>query len=342
MKKISIFVLFILATQVFAINTVILKNGTNVKGTVIGQDDKGLTIKSADGTNQTYSKNQILKVIYKDLSEQEAASIRIAEEKKIKEKEEKERLKKEKEEQLANEREKKRLEEEIKKQDILSKTEEEKIRNMREKEAKAEADWLANRKLGPSKATMNCGGKWNILWRSALLPGWGQWCAGNKGSAIGFAGAFLGTTYYTLGTLQTSNDNTKNQYENLSLLNQLVGPPAQFTAQNISLPNEFIGVFLAASITDDFVAKSKQEAQVANAKYIGGLSIMGIIYISNIINAFWIGKDTYPERPKVSLFGKEIKEGFDWETKWDNPETFLPTKQQFNSTYGEIRYSLFF
>nr|WP_246834147.1 hypothetical protein [Leptospira bourretii] len=114
MKKTLLIIFLCLVTlPLFAVNTVILKNGKTLKGKVTDQNERGLTVQTAEGS-QTVSKSQILKVIYKDVSEQEAEKIRIAEEKKLREKEEKEKAKLEKERLLAEAKEQKRLEEEAK------------------------------------------------------------------------------------------------------------------------------------------------------------------------------------------------------------------------------------
>lgn len=91
MKKIILFSFLILFSfPLLAVNTVILKNGKTIKGKVTDQNEKGLTVQTSEGT-QTFPKSQILKVVYKDVSAEEADKIRLAEEKKLREKEEKEK-----------------------------------------------------------------------------------------------------------------------------------------------------------------------------------------------------------------------------------------------------------
>lgn len=81
MKKILFLSLLILLSfPLLAVNTVILKNGKTLKGKVTDQNERGLTVQTTEGA-QTITKSQILKVIYKDVSDQEAEKIRIAEEK---------------------------------------------------------------------------------------------------------------------------------------------------------------------------------------------------------------------------------------------------------------------
>ncbi|MCW7487490.1 LA_0442/LA_0875 N-terminal domain-containing protein [Leptospira meyeri] len=342
MKKTLLFSLLILLSfPLFAVNTVILKNGKTLKGKVTDQNERGLTVQTAEGS-QTISKSQILKVVYKDVSEQEAEKIRIAEEKKLKEKEEKEKAKLEKERLLAEAKEQKRLEEEAKLAEQTRLAEEKNKETLAEKEARAEAEWLANRKLGPSPAVTQCGGRLAILWRSAILPGWGQLCGGYNVSAGTFSTLFLGTLVYSLGPLRTEEKNAQAHYDTMVLLNQIGGPGTRFNAQNISLPSEFIGGFVETSITEDLIVKSKNNAKEANAKYIAGLGTAGIIYITNLVHAFMIGTDRYPDRPSVSTGGKQIREGLDWDTGWDKPYSVTGIRPQTNSVYAEVRYSILF
>ncbi|XDD45594.1 cell envelope integrity protein TolA [Leptospira sp. WS39.C2] len=341
--KMFLFYAFILifVFPIFAINTVILKNGKTIKGKVTDQNEKGLSVQTNEGS-QTIPKSQILKVIYKDVSEQEAEKIRIAEEKKIKDKEEKEKAKLEKERLIAEAKEQKRLEEENKLAEKQRLEEEKNKESQADKEAKAEAEWLATRQLGPSPAATQCGGRLAIIWRSAVLPGWGQYCGGQTTSAGTFSILFFGTLLYSLGPLRTEDKNAKSHYDTMVLLNQVGGPGTRFNAQNISLPSEFIAGFVETSITEDFIVKSKNEAKEANIKYLAGLGTASIIYFSNLFHAYMIGKDRYPDRPIVQMGGKQIKEGWDFESGWDKPQTTTAYRPQMNSYYAEVRYSILF
>ncbi|MCW7463431.1 LA_0442/LA_0875 N-terminal domain-containing protein [Leptospira limi] len=341
MKTLLFILIVAFAFPVFAINTVILKNGKTLKGKVTDQNEKGLTIQTSDGI-QTITKFQILKVVYKDVSEQEAEKIRIAEEKKLREKEEKEKAKLEKERLIAEAKEQKSLEEEAKLAEQAKLLEEKKLESQAEKDAKAEAEWLATRKLGPSPAASECGGRLALIWRSALIPGWGQFCGGYYVSAGTFSSMFFGTLIYTLGPLRTEEKNAKSHYDTMVLLNQIGGPGTRLTAQNISLPSEFLAGYIETSITDDLIVKSKNDAKGTNTKYLAGLGTASIIYITNIIHAYMIGRDTYPERPVVQSGGKQFKEGWDFESSWDKPQGVNVYRPQFNSIYAELRYSVLF
>ncbi|TGL67432.1 cell envelope integrity protein TolA [Leptospira jelokensis] len=342
MKKIFLFLFLIfLSLPLLAVNTVILKNGKTLKGKVTDQNEKGLTVQTSEGP-QTISKSQILKVVYKDVSEKEAEKIRLAEEKKLREKEEKEKAKLEKERLIAEAKEQKRLEEEAKLAEKQRLEDEKNKETQAEKDAKAEAEWLATRQLGPSPAAKECGGRLALIWRSAVLPGWGQFCGGQNVSAGVFSTLFFGSLLYTLGPLRTEEKNAKSHYDTMVLFNQIVGPGTRFNAQNISLPSEFIGNFIETSIAEDLIKKSQNNAKGSNTRYLAGIGITSIIYITNVIHSYMIGRDQYPERPMVHLEGKTFKEGWDFESRWDKPNGFTIYQPQMNAVYTEVRYSYLF
>lgn len=340
MKKIILILLVSISfSPIISENTVILKNGKNLKGKVTAQDDKNLTVKLTDGGVQSVPKSQILKVIYKDLSEQEAEKIRFAEEKKLKEKEDREKAKQERERLIAEEKEKKRAAEEAKKAEELAKKEAEKRKIEDQKNAQSEEEWLKTRKLEASPEAVSCGGKYSMVWRSALLPGWGQYCGGRQTSAFVYGGLFFGSLAYALGPLRTQDSQTRSNYENLTLFNQVAGPVTKFTPQNISLESEFYGVFFESLVFNDIVAKSKDDAKAANARYLGGLGVVTIVYLTNVLNAYLLGQDRYPERPTITMGGNVLREGFDWNAGIDRPDIFSGFRPNSNSVYGELRYT---
>jgi len=79
---------FILLLSVFYANnlfseTILLKNGNIITAKVIEQNSKEITIKADDGKVQKFSKNAILKVIYKNIDAKEAQRIKQEEEQKL-------------------------------------------------------------------------------------------------------------------------------------------------------------------------------------------------------------------------------------------------------------------
>ncbi|PJZ68373.1 hypothetical protein CH373_05920 [Leptospira perolatii] len=88
-KRILYFILSILffaSYEVFAVQTILLRNGGKIRGDVVGQNEKSIQIVTEEGKKMTLSKRTILKVIYKEITTEEEKKIRQEEEKKIQEK----------------------------------------------------------------------------------------------------------------------------------------------------------------------------------------------------------------------------------------------------------------
>ncbi|TGN14254.1 LA_0442/LA_0875 N-terminal domain-containing protein [Leptospira ilyithenensis] len=68
--------LFLSSLPLIAINTILLKNGKSIKGIVSSQNLDSVEINRADGKHVIVSKKSVLKIIYKDLAEEEEAKIR--------------------------------------------------------------------------------------------------------------------------------------------------------------------------------------------------------------------------------------------------------------------------
>lgn len=78
-----------LAFPLFA-NSVLLKSGETIKGNITSQDAESIVVQEANGNSRTISKKKILKVVYKEVSEEALQEIRKEEERKLALKSEKE------------------------------------------------------------------------------------------------------------------------------------------------------------------------------------------------------------------------------------------------------------
>ena len=161
MKRYSVIIIALFITAGLHSATLILRSGKIVKGKVVTQDSRTLTYKNDSGKTVILQKKEILKVVYKDINEDEAARIRESEKKR-----EKELAQKQKE--LAEQRAR---EEEL---------EREKARELLERSKKT-----AQKESGKSGVTRN-----GAIWRSAVLPGWGQYADGRKKEAIALGSLF--------------------------------------------------------------------------------------------------------------------------------------------------------
>ena len=129
--------IFLLASGILRAETLILRNGTAVRGNIVSQNEKEVTLKTSGGQTITFGKYQILKIVTKD-------NVEIKDLRKIK-----------------TEEESKLIEE--------------------EKKNSPEPSEESGKELSRS----------GIIWRSALLPGWGQYKEDRKFAALVFPALIL-------------------------------------------------------------------------------------------------------------------------------------------------------
>ncbi|WP_210413110.1 LA_0442/LA_0875 N-terminal domain-containing protein [Leptospira kmetyi] len=156
---------FIIPFSVFS-ETVLLHEGGSFRGKVVTQNQKTITIQTKEG-KRVVQKKEILKVIYKDIDEEEEERIRNAEIKRM----EDEKLSKQRNVELQKQHD-----------------EEERLRKEREEAEK-------NKPLPPAPSPKPAVSKTGALARSAALPGWGQWASGRKLAAIIYPTLFLAAGY---------------------------------------------------------------------------------------------------------------------------------------------------
>lgn len=256
--------LVVLSTNLFAEN-ILLKKGGTLKGKVVEQDQYKLKIRKEDGTTVVLSKTEILKVVYKDhLTAAEEDKLRKAEEDKErikKEKEEAARLKKEQEEAA-------RLEKENAKNNAALEAE---AKRKQEEEAKlAEA---ARKNLTRKEAT----------WRSAVLPGWGQWKQGRKVQAIVYPSIIAIGLFFTYDKHRMYL-NAKRDYNNLEnpyTTNGLIR--AAFTPQSAAVsPAEAV---VASQLGPFKGQRESVERHYQEMQYIGIATLL--VYAWNIFDAYY-------------------------------------------------------
>lgn len=187
----------LIQTHVFA-DTIHLQNGETIRGTIISQDAKSIRVKTG-GKEQVILKSTVRRITYdeKKTPEQEA---------------EEEKLAKEKEEREAREREKAEAE----KRDQLEKLTAE---NERLK-AEARAQQAEQKRASEDRRIRAERSGWSSIWRSLVLPGWGQAYRGDQPRAAGLmVAAGLSAYYvYTLGQEYRTARRTYSDAQSLALL----------------------------------------------------------------------------------------------------------------------------
>lgn len=257
--------LVVLAGNLSAEN-ILLKKGGTLQGKVVEQDQYKLKIRKEDGTIVVLNKTDILKVVYKDhLTAAEEDKLRKAEE-------DKERLKKEKEEaaKLKKEQEEAaRLEKELAAKNASADLE---AKRKQEEEARlAEAD---RKNLTRAGAT----------WRSAVLPGWGQWKQGRKVQAIVYPSIIAVGLFFTYDKHRMYL-NAKRDYNNLDNPYSTNGYfRAAFSPQSAATVSPAEAV--VASQFGPFKGQRESvEKHYQDMQYIGAATLL--VYIWNIFDAYY-------------------------------------------------------
>ncbi|MDF3819926.1 DUF5683 domain-containing protein [Leptospira sp. 96542] len=269
----------VLLSFVFPIQaeSILLKKGGTIKGKVVEQDQNKIKVKKEDGSFQTISKADILKVVYKE-------NMTAAEEEKLRKAEEdKERIKREKEEAA---RQKKEQEEAAKaeKANQAKKAEEEAaLKKQQEEKNRLAAE--AKKNLTPLGAA----------WRSAVLPGWGQWQQGRKTQAIVYPSIILVGLFFTYDkhrmyqSAKRDYNNLENPYTENGLIRAALTPP--------NTPALSPGEAVVASQFGPFKGQRESvERHYREMQYIG---------LATALVYFWNVFDAYYFHPKQNLTGGE-------------------------------------
>lgn len=257
--------LVVLAGNLSAEN-ILLKKGGTLQGKVIEQDQYKLKIRKEDGTTVVLNKTDILKVVYKDhLTAAEEDKLRKAEE-------EKERLKKEKEDAARLKKEQEdaaKLEKELASKNAAAEAE---AKRKQEEDARlAEADRKNLTKTGAA-------------WRSAVLPGWGQWKQGRKVQAFVYPSIIAVGLFFTYDKHRMYL-NAKRDYNNLEnpyTTNGLIR--AAFTPQGTATVSPAEAV-VASQLGPFKGQRESVERHYQEMQYIGVATLL--VYFWNIFDAYY-------------------------------------------------------
>lgn len=253
-----LFSLLFLTSSMSAEN-ILLKKGGSIQGKIVEQNQKQIKIKKEDGSIATISKNQILKVIYRDkITKIEEEKLRKAEEAKL---------------NSISEKEKNQIK--IEDTPYLGKDSKEKDKyplgsELEDREDNAEEEEITQ--LGS-------------VWRSAVLPGWGQYRQDRK------LEAYIYPSLVALGIFLTYEQNriyinSKRDYDNLNNpYNQAGYYRAIIGDGSINSPSINSASELVASELSPFNGQRDSiEKHYRNLQYAGGITVL--IYLWNILDAY--------------------------------------------------------
>lgn len=177
--------LLLISTQLIAVQSILLRNGSTVKGTVITQNEKNIQVKGEDGRLVTIPKKSILKVIYKEVTKEEEKKIRQEEEKKIQDAQQPQSTK-----------------EEVPVVPVIPEVPQEPV-------------------VIPPSSVKPTRSRWSPVWRSAVLPGWGHIYAGRKKTGWIYGGTFAVALGYTILSAEHAKS-AKSSYDQATFTSALI------------------------------------------------------------------------------------------------------------------------
>ncbi|MDV6236385.1 DUF5683 domain-containing protein [Leptospira ellisii] len=243
--------------------TVLLHEGGSFRGKVVTQNQKTITIQTKEG-RRVVAKREILKVIYKDIDEEEEERIRNAEIKRLED------------EKLAKQRDA-----ELKKQN----DEQERLRRERED---SERNKPAPTPNPPPKSEVS---RLGALARSAALPGWGQWASGRKFAAVIYPTLFLAAGYAVYENnrkflvARKEYESYGNPYSHDAILLNALGIQNPHLAPVISDP-------LSLYIYNEQLSPFQDKREAVDKAYKNLQTSIGVlagIYLINLADAFIFG-----------------------------------------------------
>lgn len=254
--------LFVIPSAIFPV-TVLLREGGKVRGEIITQNQSSILLQTEAGKRKI-DKDEVLKVLFQDIDEDQEEKIRKEEEEKIssekREIEEKEEAARKEEERLKQEqldKERDRLAEENKKKEEVRKTQ------------------LSR--------------PWKAAIRSAVLPGWGQFYSDRKffgvlyPTFLAFA-AFQAYDKFRVYRVSVSEyGDLNNPYTTENILLNSVGAAPLITTPTYADP---VQAYLADRFTKSDFQEKREEADRNFNQFQGVLWVAGGIYLWNILDAY--------------------------------------------------------
>ncbi|XDD51505.1 DUF5683 domain-containing protein [Leptospira sp. WS92.C1] len=317
------FFLFLIPQLTFA-ETILFKTGERVYASVIDQDSESVTI-IRDGKREKLGKIKILKIIFKEIKdEQEITKIIEAEKKKLG----KEGKKSDKEEQLDT----LFLEQMIKENSY--KIVQKRLALLEKYLEERDGDWE-----GYISAKRN---PWEPVWKSAILPGWGQGYMRQNGWSSIYSTLFFSSliAYFGLDAAEKERADSYNKkivktFEQQFTTTLLLGsdPTAAATFDLYLQLNTVKNIVSLNSIRSD-------EAGYKNAKH-AAIGIAVGIYAIQLVHAYFSGKIWAQNNTIQTPTGETVSEGFGIR---GNP---MVSRDLTNGTLsvdigGQILYSVFY
>jgi hypothetical protein len=284
----NIFLLLLFFVGSIHAETVLLRNGSILRGKLKSQSINDIVI-IIDSKEQKVSKDKVFRVLYRDMSQSEAKKAMLAEIKKL------------------NPKDREKLLSEIKDKSIVSEVE---TKPTTEKPAKEEVVYIEEPspvvKPEPSKEATKVGliTKWGLVWRTALIPGWGHIHAKNYKTGIFYGFVFFGAGIFAASMSRQMNGAIAERDEKVNTSNAV-------TLFGGSIESALLLYYGGSNSS----TQDDQRIFGYRALLYTSLGVMTGVYIIQLINVYVLGSKIEKSKevgfnfyiaPEVSPLSKEI------------------------------------
>lgn len=259
-KIVFVLILLLLPAAAFPV-TILLREGGKVQGDLVTQNQSTVVIQTESGKRTIY-KNLILKVLYRNVGEDEEEKIRIAEEKKI-----------------ATDKRDAQLREVARKQQVQQQLEDAE-RLKREEAQRRQAEVPVEDAIDPKKA----------LFRSAILPGWGQFYSDRKMFGVLWPTLMAAAAVASYDKYRVYRNAMKdygtigNPYSETALLGGALGVTTFYTPP--VLPDPISQYYFDQNY--NLIHQKRVEADRDFQHYQDALYALGAIYVLNLLDAYFL------------------------------------------------------
>lgn len=267
----ALFFLIFMPALLFA-DTVFLRSGVRLEGTIVGQTRTEIRIQTANGI-QVLQKTNIQRVVYLSPEEKQKQEEAVRRQEEEYRRQEAERIR-------TAEAERIRIADEARRQQEIQKAEQAR----KEEEArKAEALKKEQDKRNQPPAAISNATFGGVMWRSALLPGWGQWYAGNR-----WTGIFTGVLF--AGAIGYADQERRQALSDRNAYDSDVARNKYLMLMNI----DRIGlVFFLDSVSQTQYARR-------SADYNKSLNAVAFVYVAQLVHAFFTGRTLAAPAPAAT------------------------------------------
>ncbi|MBM9501915.1 hypothetical protein JWG44_16795 [Leptospira sp. 201903071] len=323
LKNVLLFSIFLFFPQWVFGETILFKTGERIYATVIDQDSDAVTI-IREGKREKLGKSKILKIIFKEIKdEQEIARIIEAEKRKLN----KEGKKSDREEQLDT----LFLEQMIKENSY--KIVQKRLALLEKYLEERDGNWE-----GYISAKRN---PWEPVWKSAILPGWGHSYMRQGTWSSTYSTLFFVSLVAYFGLDAAEKDRTKAYDKKIEKIfeqqftNTLI-PSALLPATVLDQYNQF-NTFKNLNSLNSI---RSDEASYKNAKHAAAIVAVGVYFIQ-LAHAYFSGKTWAQNNVIQTPTGETVSEGFGIR---GNPMVAKDLSSGVRSidVGGQILYSVFY